>query len=350
MADHYEIAYEATQRAYERAAEKCPDRLYEINFVLGGQTARMQAVGKRLAERLRLPFSHLETNALSRPARLTVAFWDQAETGVACPMTSILQDELSIAPVMIAGSGNNRFVVNKLRGSITCLDRKTRHIVGWTSDPEQFSLHEIGRPLHSLLSVWHVDHDMPVIHAGLVSKSGKGIIFAGSSGAGKTTAAIACLCSGFDYLSEDQVALQQSNGGPVRGHSLYSSTFLEADHLMRFPLLAPHAIEGIYPDEQKRLVLLASLFPSRMQAVTNIWAVVLPRIVSNTASRIRSASKSEALLALAPSSLIIGQLSPGIRGLDKLAELVKRVPCYWLELGSDSKPIADCLEQILTEA
>lgn len=349
MADKYEIAYEATQHAYEKAAEKCPDKLYEMNFVLGGQTARMQAVGKRLAQRLRLPFFHLERNDLSPPARLTIAFWDERETAVACPMASILQDELGVAPVMIAGSSDNRFVVNKLRRSITCLDRKTRHIIGWTSDAEQFSLHEIGRPLLSLLSMWHLDHEMTITHAGLVSKSGKGIIFAGSSGAGKTTAAIACLCSGFDYLSEDQVALQQSNGGPVRGHSLYSSTFLEADHLARFPLLAPHVIEGIYPDEKKRLVLLAPLFPSKMQAVTDVGAVVLPRIVNNAASRIRSASKSEALLALAPSSLIIGQLSSGIHGFNKLAKLVERVPCYWLESGSDTKSIPDCLEQILAK-
>jgi hypothetical protein len=349
MADKYEIACNAMQCAFEKAAIAHSDKRYEINLVFGGQSVRMQLVGKRLAQRLRLPFSHLETNDLSRPERLSIAFWDEGETGVACPMSSILGDELGVAPVMITGSADNRFVVNKLRRSVTCLDRKTRHIIGWTSAPEQFSLHEIGRPLHSLLSVWHLDHEMTIIHAGLVSKSGTGIIFAGSSGAGKTTAAIACLCSGFHYLSEDQVALQQSNGGPVRGHSLYSSAFLEADHLARFPLLAPHAIEGIYPDEQKWLVLLASLFPSKMQAVTDVGAVVLPRIVGNAASRIRSASKSEALLALAPSSLIIGQLSSGIRGFSKLAELVERVSCYWLELGSDNQLIPDCLEQILAK-
>jgi len=348
MIDKYEFACNAMQRAFEKAAEAHSNKVSEMTFVLGGQTARMRIVGKCLAERIRLPFCHLETNDLGQAAGLTIAFWDESETGVGCPLHSILRDELGDAPVTLARSADDLRIVSKLQQSITCIDRRARHIIGWTSNPRRFSLYESGRPLHPPLHVWHFDQDTPVIHAGLVSKNGEGIIFAGSSNAGKTTVAIACLFSGFNYLSEDQVALKQITGGSFKGYSLYNSTFVEADHLAHFPQLAPHAIQGLYPDEDKQLVLLWPLFPTKMQTVTNIRAVALPRIVKSSTSSIRPASKPEALLTIAPSSLIMGQLSSGLRGFNKLTELVMHVPSYWLELGSDIHDIPNCVEQILS--
>jgi len=350
MMNDYQIAYDAMQQAFEKAAGAHFDKLSETCLVLGGQAVQMRIVGKHLAQRLRLPFCHLETRDLIKPPRLTINFWDESETGVRCPIGSTVMNDLGSTPVTVARSADDRFVFNKLRQSITCLDRNARHIVGWSANPGQFSLYESGRPLHSPLNVWHFDQDMPIIHAGLVSKDGAGVLLAGSSGAGKTTSALTCLYSGFNYLSEDQVALQQLPSDSFHGHSLYNSTFLKTDHLERFPLLAPHAIAGIYPDEEKHLVLLAQLFPTRMQSATPIRVVALPRIVKDSPSRIRAASKAEALLAIAPSSLIVGQLSSGVRGFTKLTQLVKNIPCYWLELGSNMNDIPICVEQMLAKA
>jgi hypothetical protein len=350
MINEYQRAHDAMQQAFERAAEMHPDKVSEMRLVLGGKTVQMRIVGTRLAERLRLPFCHLESNDGSKPPRLTIDFWDGSETGIACPVGAAVMNDLGNTPVTVARSADDRLVFNKLRQSITCLDRKARHVVGWSANPGQFSLYESGRPLHSLLNVWHFDHDMPLIHAGLISKNGTGVLFAGSSGAGKTTSSLTCLYSGFNYLSEDQVALQQTPDGSFHGHSLYNSTFLKNDHLGRFPLLAAHAIAGIYPDEEKHLVLLAQLFPMRMGSATRIRTVALPRIVKDSTSRIRAASKAEALLAIAPSSLIVGQLTSGVRGFNKLTELVKNVPCFWLELGSNINDIPLCVERMLANA
>ena len=198
--------------------------------------------------------------------------------------------------------------------------------------------------------MWHFDHGAPIIHAALVSKANKGVLFAGNSGTGKTTSALSCLAAGFKYLSEDQVALEDSANGVFTGHSLYNSTYVKQGHLNRFPSLAPHTIAGIYPDEEKFLVFLASFFDFRMEPNTRISAVVLPRIVKCQKSCIRQASKAEALLALAPSSLIVGMLSSGMAGFKKLARLVEHVPCYALELGPNVNDIPVCVEETLSQA
>jgi hypothetical protein len=198
--------------------------------------------------------------------------------------------------------------------------------------------------------VWHFDYDAPIIHAALVSKADKGVLFAGNSGAGKTTSALSCLAAGFKYLSEDQVALEHSVDGVFTGHSLYNSTYVEEGHLTHFPSLAAHTIAGVYPDEEKFLIFLASLFDSRMESNTRISAVVLPRIVKCSGSRIRPASKAEALLTLAPSSLIVGMLSSGLSGFKKLARLVEHVPSYALELGPNVNDIPVRVDEILSRA
>jgi hypothetical protein len=63
------------------------------------------------------------------------------------------------------------------------------------------------------------------IHAGCVSKNGKGILLCGNSGAGKSTLAYACAQSGWTYTSDDTSYLINDSAVPrVIGHS----------HRMRF--------------------------------------------------------------------------------------------------------------------
>jgi hypothetical protein len=347
MTDKFEIACSAMHESFHAARAARPDRVHEDCYILAGRPAKVRVVGDQLAEHLCLAFKHLEANDTTAPAQLTVEFWDESETGILCPMRTLLEAEWGTHAVTLARSIDDRFFASKLRQSMTCLDRKTRRIFGCSFQPEQFSLYERGRPLHMPLSVWHFDRNVPIIHAALVSKEGKGVLFAGNSGTGKTTSAISCLRGAFDYLSEDQVALEDSNDGCFIGHSLYNSTFLERDDLQRFPFLAAHTIKGIYPDEEKVLVLLSKLFPSRTKGHTRISAVVLPRIVKGGVTRYRTASRTEALLALAPSSLIVGQLSSGIHGFRKLSQLVEQVPCYWLEVGPEVHDIPLRVEEIL---
>jgi hypothetical protein len=174
-----------------------------------------------------------------------------------------------------------------------------------------------------------------MIHAGLVARNGQGVLFAGKSGSGKSTSALACLCAGFHFLSEDYVAVEQRPDSSFAGHSVYNSVFLNTDHLARFPSLSRYVLPGHFPYEKKSVLLLSQVFPERLARVAPIRALVLPRLVT-TVPRVCPASKGEALLALGPSSLLqIPNRRLGMRGFATLARLVEQIPSYWLDIRRD---------------
>jgi hypothetical protein len=72
-------------------------------------------------------------------------------------------------------------------------------------------------------------------------------------------------------------------------------------------------------------------------------------VVGRGETSFRPASQAEALLALAPSSVMF---LPGAsaRSLDKLGKLVECVPCYWLELGRDVDRIPDAVRRMMAAA
>ncbi len=190
-----------------------------------------------------------------------------------------------------------------------------------------------------------------MIHTGLVARDGKGVLFVGKSGSGKSTSSLACICAGLDFLSEDYVGLERRADGTFAGHSLYSSVFLESVHLARFTELMPYAIKGRPPQETKSVIILSQLFPERHQRVVPIRALALLSVSDAPKPKFRAASKGKALLALGPSSLLqIPNRGLGVGGFNRLAQLVEQVPCYALELGHDLRAITPSVEWLLQEA
>ena len=146
--------------------------------------------------------------------------------------------------------------------------------IAWNN---RLSVYERGRPLDRPLLEWHNDAHVQVIHAGLVAHHDRGILFAGKGGSGKSTSALACLCAGFDFLSEDFVGLESLPDGSFVGHSIYNSVFLETDHLRRFPTLSPYFVPGM-SYEDKSLLILSQIFPERLKRAVPIRVLVLPKV------------------------------------------------------------------------
>jgi hypothetical protein len=167
-------------------------------------------------------------------------------------------------------------------------------------------------------------------------------------GAGKSTSAIACLEAGFSYVSDDLIGLRGLSDGSFCGHGLYNSTYIEPSHLRNFPHLKSFATEGTLPGEDKFLILLSQIWPSRLIHTARIHTILLPRIGNGHDSHIWPAPKAKGLFALVPSSRQINKRL-GTTGFEKLVKLVDQVPCYWLELGRDLNGIGSCIERRLAD-
>lgn len=347
-------AFAAMKAAFAKAKSINSDRVCESDYLFAGRRVRVRIVGRELAEHVRRPIAHLETGDIPLPApRLTIDLWDEKETGIPCPVVLTDDDHIgskwNVGNGILTASAGGRFVGYQLRQSTTWLDRKAQRVVGWTAASKDLSLYERGKPLLLLLSLWYHDRDMQVIHAGMVSQNGQGVLFPGMGGSGKSTSTLACLCSGFNYLGDDYIGLQVLMDGSFVGHSLYNSTWLEPAHMAHFPPLPPHAIHGGLPGENKCLVLLSPLFSNQLSRSAPIRVLALPRIVDTLTTRYCHASKADALLRLAPSSLFALAPRSGVREFQALVQLVERVPSYWLELGRDLTEIPHRVQDLLAE-
>jgi hypothetical protein len=303
---------------------------------------------------------------------LEIDLWDEHETNVAHPSDSSqaelhavesgATDSDGAEPIQgeesdrwrvgggFATSFENGRVFRYVRpGAVTWLDRGARRAIGWRASGLHLAMQEQSKPLPLLLGIWYYDRDIHVVHAGLVARRGRGVLVGGASGAGKSTTALACLQAGFEFLGDDQCGLEALEDGSFLGHSVYGGARVEPHHMAHFPRLrTPTGLDHAMHDD-KLLLFPAEVLPSQLARTSAISAIVLPRVVAAEHSRARRASKGDALLRLAPTSLFTA-FGAGARGFERMGQLVERVPCFWLELGRDVAEIPECVDAVLDES
>ncbi len=335
------------QAAFEDAMAARIEAVSEHHCTVAGIGIRLRIAGRRLAEEITPPFDHLRSGAPAGKPGLTIDVWDQEETGVEGIPSGTHDGEEAF--IVLTASSEGRYVAEERHDRMSWLDRRAGHVVGYMGSSDTLYVDERARPFYRLLSVWCNDRDIQLLHSGIESWRGRCVLYVGMAGAGKSTSSIACLRGGFGYLGDDPVWFEDTGDGSFTGHGLYASCLLTPEHLTQFPDLMPHAGAANHAHEDKSLVYLSRLFPERMEQSIAIGVLALPRVVDSDETSFRPASKGEALLALAPTSVMF---LPGanVRSLEKLARLVERVPCYWLELGRDVDQIPDTVRRMVAAA
>jgi hypothetical protein len=339
-------AVAAMASAFDEAWARTGDRAV-LHLRVGGRHARVRIAGPELAEMVRRPVAHIAlASPPESPPDLTIDLWDEIETGVPGPGCAI--DASLGFESMLRSSPDGAVIAHHRPRAITFYDRRAARMVGWSAYEGRAFLDEMGRPLQVPLSFWFSDAGLQIIHAGLVACGDTGILFPGMSGSGKSTSSLSCLEGGLDYLGDDHIGLSPDGAGRFIGHSLYNSTHVEPHHLDRFAGLRAHAIPPRHPEEDKSLILLEEAFPGRMRASVPIAAIALPRVIDADETRARPGRSRDALLALAPSSIV---MIPGNRpaGLEALGRLAASVPCFHLELGRHLPSIPQRVREIAAE-
>lgn len=336
-----QIPFKLLDRGFS-AALKRSGNATRFNFQLAGRTCSVTVVGSALGQSIRRAFEHLEPATRSEPD-LTIDVWDQTEAGQSFMATG--RGDESGPGIVLRTSRDGRYVGEERRQGSHWIDRRANRIVGCTLSAGDRFLDERARPFHKLLSLWLEDQQIQFIHAGLISVHGQGILFAGHGGAGKSTSSIACLRAGFQYLGDDFIGLRQDLPGTFTGYGLFATCLLNEHHIKRFPDLLPHAHHAYHAEEDKVVLYLADAFPSSLADETRISALVLPRVVDSDDTRFRPATQVEALMAVAPTSVMYLP-RPSAKAFHRLAALVETVPAYWLELGRNVAEISGCVERL----
>jgi hypothetical protein len=173
------------------------------------------------------------------------------------------------------------------------------------------------------------------LHANGAARNGRGVLFIGDSGCGKTTWTLACLAAGWRYLSDDALLVRST---PDAAEVLAFRKGFSYDPKLagRFPRLARAANGAPVAANRKRLGDLDSIFPGQFVASCIPTKIFFPRIGPEKTSHFVPIGQTEALKG------IIRQ-SPGIMTqpewaqpqLETLRQLAEQASAFELVSGAD---------------
>lgn len=174
------------------------------------------------------------------------------------------------------------------------------------------------------------------LHAAALENAGNGYLFVGQSGSGKSTNTMHLVESGWNYLSDDIVLLQQKENKEISVHS-FPGDFKFNDNFINQPS-KDYLKEHIYdvPFNEKKHIDIQKIYPNQFVQYSTPNTVIFPQIVDEPTTRLVPTTHINALTNLLQQSPYIflphrfKQLH-----LDVLKDLIKQSDCYLLLSGKD---------------
>jgi hypothetical protein len=186
------------------------------------------------------------------------------------------------------------------------------------------------------------------LHAAcLASSDGRGVLLAGTTGAGKSTLALALAMAGMSLLADDVVFLACDGGGQaVRVVGFADAIGLTEHAGARFAAIRERLREPAADGFPKRLVRIEELFGSPVVAECRPEALVFPEVAADQESRIAPMDPSDALLRLVPDVLLTEPAATQAH-LAAIGALLDRVRCYTLRSGTDLERAAELVAELV---
>ena len=290
---------------------------------------------------------HLATQLNESESPLRICIWDSVSTGMPVPVLPWKLDHRARRHRISSGNDSRyHMTFDAGTGVINLLDKQQRLALCWMHDARQLPAYEISAPLLKILHGWMPSRGRQVVHAAAVGTPTGGVLLAGRGGAGKSTTALACLDSELLYVSDDYCLLALKPA--PYAYSLYNSGKLDAASLQRLPHLASYVRHDVSANNEKAVLFLHEHCPKKVITGFPLRAILLPCISNQAKTSLRRASPAEGLRALAPSTLF--QLTgTETNSLRNMAELMRLIPCYYLELGNQMNLIPEVIEQLIAE-
>ncbi len=319
------------------------DRFYKI----GDLVIRLCFAGDALVPYLTPALEHLSTEPTSTPS-LTVCLWDSTSTKTVMPSPPwSAEDYLPRGQVRDYNNSRIRTAFHPGAYSLSMLNSTSNIGLFWIHDASKIPSYVTGSPLHVMLSWWAHLHGLELIHAAAVGTIDGGVLIVGKGGSGKSTTALSCLLAGFLYAGDDYVLV---DARPVPSvYSLYNSAKLNRDQARCFPLMFSDRPLFQQSRVERTLTFLYETHPDQLATSLPLKAILIPRIAASVKTKLERASATDALAALAPSTLfqLPGEDQSTLRGL---ATLVAQVPNYILHLGTNFATIPAAVYEALARS
>ena len=299
-----------------------------------------------LSDRLLPALAHQRVTEVGANATHLLA-WDSASTGVTPPKPPWGPDDYRQQGYIRGYNQDGIHTAYHVGANVLSLfDELTQTGIFWTPDEKGLPPYQDGSPFLIVLQWWARTQGLTLIHAAAVGTDEGGFLLVGAGGSGKSTAALACIGSSLRYVGDDYCLLE--SGETHSAHSLFSSGKLDDNSLVLLPHLRPAVSNPTRHPDEKALLYLDRAYPNDLLPSTVIKGILLPRVTGSRSNALRPASPGDALRALAPSTLF--QLTgAGSESFERMVELVRSLPCYYLDLGPDVLNVPARISSLLTE-
>jgi hypothetical protein len=328
-------------QTFERAVESTEvtiERFYRI----GGHSVRLRFATESLVPLLTPALAHLEIAPLK--SELTIYIWEDDMVGLdkLPPLPWSREDYTPQGEILDHSDAAIKTAFHS--DTLSMLNTKSNLAIYWVRDAKQLTYVESGSPLLRLFHWWMRGHGKQLVHAGAVGTPEGGALLVGKGGSGKSTTCLLCLSSGLSYVADDY-CLVSANQTPYV-HSLYCSGKVSAQDIGRLP-----SLEAALSNRSRLPAEKALYFLDQHSEVSNgfpLRAVLVPRVSGLSETMVRKVSPSVSLMALAPSTIF--QLpGAGEQAFKTLGKVVKQVPSYLLEIGTNLSSIPRTISNLLSE-
>ncbi len=321
--------------------------LGEHTVQIAGVTLCLRFVSPALMSAVLPALAHLTRTETPGPT-VTIDLWDTASTSVPAPQSPFTAAEYHrYGQRAVANDGDRAIMYTPTVPMLFAYDRETRHGFCWTNDASQLTIYDRAAPLQTLLHWALREFGWQIVHAAAVGTEQGGLLLIGNTGAGKSTTALSCLAqNGLRFLSDDK-CLVRIDPAP-RAFAAFSSGKIKADMLDYLPQFR-EKMQG-WDDQYKAGKGLVYLYPDyadQLIATFAIKALVIPRVAHQPRSALQPISAANAFRVFGPSTVI---WLPGAEADNYrfTAELVRRVPCYQLDLALEPQYNTAAILELLT--
>jgi hypothetical protein len=319
-------------------AEALSGEAVRRRFRIAGNEIELSLAHPALAELFCNALAHLEIPIKDEPS-FTFHIWDEASSGIGPRKDSLVQGEITS---FIDAEHYFHFAADR---SIIAAHRPSRKAAVWLRSPGDVEQWERAAPLLELINWWASGFGYFNVHAASVGRPDGGVLIVGPGGVGKSHTAIACLDSDLLYVSDDHCLF--GTGARPSTASVYSTAKLFASDLHRFPMLQRREKEAFRTQEDKAVFYLNEIAPNRLSPGFPIRAVLLPYPSGRRDTQIMRAPASTALLCLGPDKVLRWPSSAGRITFGRFASVLRSLPCFRLEAGSDLSQIPKTIASLL---
>lgn len=310
-----------------------------LRYSIAGKHILINFYGEHVARVLSRALSHTQTKEEKLPD-LTIHAWDlQSSRAPILPPW----DDPHFKKDQPAHAGDFYGVYVGGEESLNFYDSKTRTGYFWTQDVALAPDWVLGAPFRTIFHWFFNTVDIHFIHGAVVGDDSGAVLLTAKSGSGKSTTALSSVVSGMNYIGDDYVAMQLFP--TPMAYSLYHSAKMTRSGLQHFPEYKENIVNKDFGENEKAVVFISEIFPEQVKTSAGVRAIMIPRICGGV-TRLVKASKIEAMLAIAPTTLLQLPLAETNK-MAMFKSILDKIPCYYLDLGQDVRAVPEVIREYL---